>query len=286
METLSTVKYTLCGAGVCSRNVLNQTIKATVLGCATSTGVPVAGCRCAVCRGGEPENNRTRSSVLVETGGLNILIDTSTDLRTQALRCGLTRISAVLFTHSHADHTNGIDDLKPFTRFGKEAINCYANPETAANLRDNFGYIFGGANAAEVRPNLRLNEITDDFFLESTKVIPLEIRHGKWNILGYRMGGFAYITDCNGIPPRSLEKLGGLDLLIISALRYKPHPSHFNIEETLECVDAISPGRAVLTHMSCDLDYFELKKTLPENVEPARDGAVFEITDKGVKTVA
>ena len=280
------MEYTLYGAGVCARNVLNQAIKATVLGCATSTGVPVVGCDCPVCCGGAPENNRTRSSVFVETGGLNILIDTSTDLRTQALRHGLSRISAVLFTHSHADHTNGIDDLKPFTHFGRDAINCYANPDTAARLRKNFGYIFGDANSADMKPNLRLNEITGDFFLEGTKVIPLDIRHGKWNILGYRIGGFAYITDCNGIPPESMEKLGGLDLLIISALRYKPHPSHFNIEETLQQIDAISPRRAALTHMSCDLDYFELRKTLPENVEPARDGAVFNVRDAGVKTVA
>lgn len=280
------MEYTLCGAGICARDVLNQTIKATVLGCATSTGVPVVGCDCAVCGGGAPENNRTRSSILVETGGLNILIDTSTDLRAQALRCGLSRISAVLFTHSHADHTNGIDDLKPFTRFGKDAIDCYANPDTAARLRNNFNYIFGDAKAADVRPNLRLNEITGDFSLGGVRVVPLDIRHGRWNILGYRIGGLAYITDCNGIPPESMEKLKGLDLLIISALRYRPHPSHFNIEETLNRIESLSPRRAALTHMSCDLDYFELKKTLPENVEPARDGAVFEITGAEVKTVA
>ena len=177
-----------------------------------------------------------------------------------------------------------MDDLKPFTHFGKETIDCYANAETAANLRNNFGYIFG-VNPADAKPNLRLNEIEEDFFLGDTKIVPLGIRHGQWNILGYRVKDFAYITDCNGIPPRSMEKLKGIQMLIIGALRYRPHPSHFNLEETLEQIEAISPKRAVLTHMSCDLDYFKLKKDLPENVEPARDGAVFEITEAGVQTV-
>ncbi len=279
------MEYTLPAGGltspVAAENSLSKAMKVTVLGCATSTGVPVVGCDCEVCRSAEIENKRTRSSALVETGGLEILIDTSTDLRNQALREGFTDISAVLYTHSHADHTNGIDDLKPFTRFGKKVINCYANQSTAENLRRNFSYIFRDDDTGDIRPSLRLNEIKNDFFIGETKIVPLKIRHGSWEILGYRIGGFAYLTDCNGIPAETMEKISGVELLIIGALRRKPHPAHFNLEQTLEQIKIISPRKAVLTHMSCDMDYFELKNNLPENVEPAKDGAVFEINGKG-----
>ncbi|WP_462137769.1 MBL fold metallo-hydrolase [Candidatus Mycalebacterium sp.] len=259
-------------------------MKVTVLGCATSTGVPVPGCDCGVCSCAAEENLRTRSSALVETADLSLLIDTSPDLRTQALRANISAISAVLYTHSHADHTNGIDDLKPFTDFGRKIIDCYANPETAANLRRNFGYIFGDESPGEVKPNLRLNEIDGDFSIGQMRIIPVKIDHGSWKILGYRIGNFAYLTDCNGIPPESMKKLAGLELLVISALRYSPHPSHFNLEQTLEHIEIISPKKAVLTHMSCKMGYFELKKNLPANVEPARDGAIFEIQNTGGKT--
>ncbi len=215
--------------------------------------------------------------MLVETRGNTILIDTSPDLRTQALREGFSLVNAVLYTHSHADHTNGIDDLKPFTRFGKELIECYANSDTAANLRNNFGYIFGGEGEGGKRPNLHLNEIDGNFAIGKAEIVPVEIMHGTWEILGYRIGNFAYLTDCNGIPPESMKKLKNLDLLIIGALRYEPHPAHFNLEQTLEQIGIIAPGRAILTHMSCDMDYFELKKNLPENIEPAYDGLKFEI---------
>ncbi len=219
--------------------------------------------------------------MLVETGGINILIDTSPDLRKQALREGFSRVNAVLYTHSHADHTNGIDDLKPFTRFGKHAIECYANHETAQNLRRNFSYIFGEQTPEQKRPNLHLKEVNGDFSISGIRVFPVKIKHGTWNILGYRIGNFAYLTDCNGIPSESEKKLINLELLIIGALRYSPHPAHFNLEQTLEQIKNLAPKRAVLTHMSCDMDYFELNGILPENVEPARDGAVFQIKNSG-----
>lgn len=257
----------------------------TVLGCATSTGVPVLGCNCGVCYCAAEENRRTRSSALVETAGLSLLIDTSPDFRAQALRENISSVSAVLYTHSHADHTGGIDDLKPFTDFGRKIIECYANPATAANLKKNFGYIFGGESPGEVKPNLLLKEIDGDFSIGQTRIVPVEINHGSWKILGYRIGNFAYLTDCNGIPPESMKKLSGLELLIISSLRYSPHPSHFNLEQTLEHIEILAPRKAVLTHMSCKMGYFELKTNLPANVEPARDGAVFEIQSTGGETV-
>ncbi len=221
----------------------------------------------------------------METGGINILIDTSPDLRLQALREGFSQIDAVLYTHSHADHTNGIDDLKPFTRFGRQTIECYANSATAANLRENFGYIFGGKSPGQLKPNLHLNEIDGEFSIGQTRIIPLEIMHGSWKILGYRIGNFAYLTDCNGIPEETMEKLFNLEVLIIGALRYRPHQSHFNLNQTLEQIGIILPKKVFLTHMSCDMDYCELKKSLPENVEPAKDGVSFELRKTGDKTV-
>ena len=260
---------------------MGDSVKVTVLGCAASTGVPIIGCDCQTCASGKEENLRTRSSVFIETGGLNILIDTSPDLRLQALREDFSQIDAVLYTHSHADHTNGIDDLKPFTRFGKQTIECYANSSTAANLRENFGYIFGDKSPGQLKPNLHLNEIDEEFSIGQTRIIPLEIMHGSWKILGYRIGNFAYLTDCNGIPKDSMEKLLDLEVLIIGALRYRPHKAHFNLEQTLEQIGIILPKRALITHMSCDMDYFELKKNLPGNIEPAKDGIKFEVRKNG-----
>jgi len=242
------------------------------------------GCGCPVCSSPARENRRTRSSVLVETEGVNILIDTSPDLRNQALREGFSQVNAVLYTHSHADHTNGIDDLKPFTRFGKNVIECYANPETAQNLRRNFSYIFGEETTEQRTPRLQLNKINGDFSIRGIEISPVKIKHGSWDILGYRIGRFAYLTDCNGIPSESVKKLENLDLLIMGALRHRPHIAHFNLKQTLEQIKTLCPERSVLTHMSCDMDYFELKKSLPDNVEPARDGAVFQIRNSGGET--
>ncbi len=247
-------------------------MKVIILGCATSTGVPIIGCHCPVCISDDPKNERTRCSLFIEIKGNNILIDSSTDLRFQALKHGITRLDAVLYTHSHADHTHGIDDLRTFNFVNDMVIPCYANRQTITNLKNNFGYIFDGVSSAGGKPKLELNVVENEFDFEGIIITPIEINHSKWMILGYRIGNMAYLTDCSGIPDESLEKLKGLDLLILSALRYREHPAHFNVEQAVEMAQRINPKHAVFTHMGHEIDYDTLLSELPDNIVPAYDG--------------
>lgn len=254
-------------------------MKVIVLGCATSTGVPIVSCTCPVCTSDNPRNRRTRCSLFIETKGKNILIDTSTDLRCQALRHNITRLDAVLYTHSHADHTHGIDELRVFNFINKMTIPCFGNRETIHNIRNNFGYIFDGVKSAGGKPRLELNIVEEDFVVAGIHVTPVVIMHAEWHILGYRIGNVAYLTDCSGIPEDSMEKLRGLDLLIVSALRYRPHPAHFNVDQAVEIVSVIGPRRAVFTHMGHELDYDRLSSELPDGIEPAYDGLTVELDE-------
>ncbi len=256
-------------------------MRVIILGCATSTGVPIVGCSCEVCTSKNPKNQRTRCSVYIEALGKHILIDTSTDMRFQALRHKLTKIDAVFYTHSHADHTHGIDDLRTYNFINKTVIPCYANAETASNLRSNFSYIFDESYSAGGKPKLELNEINSAINLDGVKVKPINIGHAKWAILGYRIGNMAYLTDCSAIPEESLPDLEDLELLIISALRYRPHPAHFNVEQAIEAVKLLNPKCAVFTHMGHELDYDKLSSELPSGIEPAYDGMEFELSDPG-----
>ncbi len=247
-------------------------MKLLVLGCGTSTGVPVIGCACGVCTSSDRRNRRTRSSVLVETHGLNILIDTSTDLRFQALSLGITKIDAVLFTHSHADHIHGIDELRSFNMIQEGAIPCYASSETASRIRAIFHYIFNRERAESITPQLSIKVVDSPFSVGPVQVVPLEAEHGRASVLGFRMGGLAYMTDCSRIPPKSMERLHGLDVLVLGALRFRPHPTHMNIDEALRVIDELGPGRAILTHLSHEVDYARDSAKLPDGVELAYDG--------------
>lgn len=250
-----------------------------VLGCATSTGVPVVGCECDICSSTEPRNSRTRSSVFIQVGGMNVLIDSTPDLRLQALRSGIKRIDAVLYTHTHADHTHGIDDLRTFNFINKMSIPCYGSPATIATLKRNFRYIFDVSEPTGETPRLELVEVRDSFALGETRVTLVEIDHAKWKISGYRIGGFGYLTDCSGIPERSKELLRGLDVLIIGALRRRPHPAHFSVEEALAAIAELRPAKAYLTHMGHEIDYVPLRDSLPQGVEPCYDGLMLELPD-------
>lgn len=250
-------------------------MKVTILGCSTSTGVPIAGCKCNVCTSDNPRNRRTRSSILINKEGLNILIDSSTDLHSQALANNISRIDAVLYTHSHADHTHGIDDLRTFNFINGIEINCYGNAFTVNNIRSNFKYIFDDFPAAGGKPRLNFNIIDKDFHFKGVDIRPVEINHANWVIFGYRIGDMAYLTDCSGIPNKSLSKLTNLDLLIIGALRYKEHVAHFNVDQAVNITKKIKPKRAILTHMGHELDYELLNSQLPENISPAYDGQTF-----------
>jgi phosphoribosyl 1,2-cyclic phosphate phosphodiesterase len=244
------------------------------LGSGTSTGIPSLCCTCAVCRSDNPFNKRLRASIVVITGDHNILIDTSTDLRQQCLTHGVERVDSVLYTHHHADHVHGIDELRSFNYFNDTIIPCYGNKPTLQQLKMNFSYIFTGTQQVGGGiPKLTLNELDGEaFLLGGVTVQPLDITHGKLAILGYRLNDIAYITDCSAIPEPTLEKLKGLDLLILNALGHDPHPTHFCLSEALAAIDKIKPRRALLTHINHKFDHQKVSGELPENVELAYDG--------------
>ncbi len=249
-----------------------RAVTVTILGSGTSTGVPVPACTCPVCRSREPRNQRTRCSILVSAAGRNILIDTSTDLRQQALREGITHIDAVLFTHTHADHVNGIDDLRPFNLASGAGIPIYACAEDLAVLRRTFAYIFDSGDEPGYRPRLSAREISAGFSLFGLPILPLPLIHGPGRSLGYRIGPFAYLTDCSFVPEATMELLAGIDILIIDGLRFRPHLSHLSISQALAVAERLGPGRTILTHLSHDVDYSRHASLLPPGTELAYDG--------------
>jgi phosphoribosyl 1,2-cyclic phosphate phosphodiesterase len=246
--------------------------KVIILGSGTSTGVPVPGCSCTVCLSSSSRNSRTRCSILLSWGGRNILVDTSTDLRQQALRESIARIDAVLFTHTHADHVNGIDDLRPFNMASGTAIPIFGSPETIAVIRRNFGYIFDENLEPGYRPRLVTREIHTPFELFGHTVEPLPLVHGKGRSLGYRFGPFAYLTDCNDIPEETERRLHDLEVLLIDGLRFRPHRTHFNIPQALATAARLKPRRTLLTHLSHDVDHDRHTSILPAGAEFAFDG--------------
>jgi phosphoribosyl 1,2-cyclic phosphate phosphodiesterase len=250
-------------------------MKLLILGCGTSTGVPIIGCDCSVCTSTDPRNKRTRSSALIQIKDKNILIDTSTDLRAQSLENGLKRIDAVLLTHPHADHIHGIDDLRAFNMMQERAIPCYGSAYTIERVRVMFDYIFSEKPSESWRPNLTTTAVDSRFEAAGVDIIPIEICHGKAAIFGFRVGNAAYLTDCSSIPPASIEKLHGLKLLVLGALRHKPHPTHMTIDEAIETSRLIGANRTVLTHLSHAIDYTNEK--LPDGVELAYDSMSIEV---------
>lgn len=248
-------------------------MKITILGSGTSTGVPMVGCACPVCSSRDPRDKRTRTSILIETSGKCILVDTSTDLRKQAIREKIPRIDAVLFTHSHADHIHGIDDLRGFHFLHKQIIPCYGSRETIDLIAGNFSYIFKGMESDGYAPLLEPHSISQPFELFGKTVIPVPLIHGTSRSTGYRIDATAYLTDCSAIPDSSRDLLGGLDLLIIDALRYTPHFTHFNIDAALRVVVELKPKRTIFTHLTHEVSCRDGER-LPDGVELAYDGMV------------
>ena len=243
----------------------------TVLGSGTSTGVPVLGCRCPVCRSLLPQNQRTRCSALLRWDGHAVLIDTATDFRQQALREELDQVDAVLFTHTHADHVHGIDDLRTFTMRGT-TIPVYASAPALATIRRVFGYIFVDESEPGYRPRLSLHTVHGPFRLFGREVVPIPLVHGHGEALGYRVGRLAYLTDCSAIPPASMALLEGLEVLVIDALRFTAHASHLNIAGAVAAAQAIGARRTLLTHLSHEIDHFRHSAGLPDGIEFAYDG--------------
>ncbi len=250
------------------------------LGTGTSVGVPMIGCDCGVCRSTNPRNHRYRSSVLVRTPQGNILIDTSPELRLQLLRENVGVVHAVLYTHYHADHLFGLDDLRPVPRLLGGAVPLYCNAETEGKIRASFSYAFGPAAEsmpAGFIPKLVFRRITTEpFTVLGEHVTPVPLLHAHFDVLGFRIDDVAYCTDVSKIPAESWPRLEGVRVLILDALRYKPHPAHFGLTEALEVIDRLRPERAYLTHISHDFDHETVNRELPPNVELAHDGLRFE----------
>ena len=244
------------------------------LGTGTSTGVPSLCCDCEVCLSKDPRNKRLRSSILVRQNSHTVLVDTSTDLRQQCLLYGIREINTVLFTHHHADHVHGIDELRSFNFFNKTKLPVYGNAQTLYHLNKNFSYIFGKTEQVGGGiPQLILKELEYKTYLfGDIPVTPLDIQHGKLIINGFRFKDCAYITDCSGIPNTTREKLKGLKVLILNALGFKSHPTHFNLDQALKAAEALKPERTILTHINHHFDHEKVSRDLPEGVELALDG--------------
>jgi phosphoribosyl 1,2-cyclic phosphate phosphodiesterase len=249
----------------------------TVLGSGTSMGVPTIGCDCAVCRSSDPHDKRTRPSVLIEYGGRNVLIDTTPDFREQAIRENIRALDAVLYTHTHADHLLGIDDLRPLSfKHKPQRLPLYAHPDAAEFIRKMFRYIFDADYKFGGLPQVELMPIEGTLDLFGAGFEPIVLIHGDAEIYGFRFGSAAYLTDHSDIPEESLRKLEGLDVLFLDALRYKPHPTHSTVEHSLHTVQRLKPQRAFFTHICHDLPHEETNRTLPENVKLSYDGMKLE----------
>jgi phosphoribosyl 1,2-cyclic phosphate phosphodiesterase len=252
----------------------------TFLGTGTSTGVPMLGCQCRVCTSDDPRNQRYRCSVLIRTPAGNLLIDTPPELRLQLLRTHTPAVHAVVFTHFHADHLFGLDDIRPMPHWIGGPVPLYCTADVEEVIRKAFAYAFldpDDPRAYGYRPQMTFHRIAEEPFevLDQT-LVPIPLLHATLNVLGFRIGNTAYCTDVSEIPERSWPLLEGLDVLVLDALRFRPHPAHFTIDEALEVIARVRPKQAYLTHMSHDIDHETVTHKLPTGVELAYDGLSFE----------
>ena len=253
-------------------------MKITFLGTGTSVGVPVIGCRCRVCTSEDPRNKRLRQSLWIQNGDASILVDATVDFRAQALRYGISRIDAILLTHPHADHILGLDETRVFAYWQRGPIPVYGSRHTLGGVRRTFWYAFEDVPEGGGRPKLDLRELDGPLDLGGLHVIPVEGDHGSMPVTGFRVDGFAYLTDCKRVPRETVDALQGLDTLVINALRHKPdHSTHMTVGEALAAIRAMAPRRAFLIHMGHELDHEEFAASLPEGVAPAYDGMTLEI---------
>jgi phosphoribosyl 1,2-cyclic phosphate phosphodiesterase len=252
----------------------------TFLGTGTSVGVPMIGCDCAVCRSPNPRNNRYRCSVVIGTPRGNILIDTTPEMRLQLLRADVKLVHAILYTHYHVDHLFGLDDARLFPSALGGSLPIYCTDETEEVIRQAFAYAFHPGSEdlpAGMLPKLEFRRIDErPFEVLGERIVPIPLAHGRFNVLGFRIGDVAYCTDVSAIPDRSWALLEGLKVFVIDALRPdRPHPSHFSLGQALEAIARVKPEQAYLTHMAHTMDYDALVKTLPPGVAPAYDGLSF-----------
>ena len=254
-------------------------VRVLFLGTGTSHGVPMIGCDCEVCTSSDSRDRRSRPSILMHLDdGLRVLVDTTPDLRSQALAHDVRRVDAILFTHSHADHVMGLDEIRRYNMLTRSAMPIFADAGTLRDLRRTFAYIFeSDAPKGGGVPDVRLHPIGGPFCLGRQAIVPVPIRHGPWNILGFRVGAFAYLTDCNGIPESSLALLEGLDTLVLDALRKRPHPTHFTIDEAVAMAGQIGARQTYFTHIAHELGHEATCASLPPGMALAHDGLSIEI---------
>jgi phosphoribosyl 1,2-cyclic phosphate phosphodiesterase len=267
-----------------------MSLKFTILGCGSSAGVPRPALGWGACDPSNPKNRRRRSSLMVERRGeegvTRVLIDTSPDLREQLLGADVDSLDAVLFTHEHADQTHGLDDLRPLVLHRRRRIPAYMADSAARDIRLRFAYCFETPEGGSYPPILTHHRIEPDGAFEiggkggGVAILPFAVTHGDISALGFRIGGLAYTPDISDLPAASVGALAGLDVWIVDALRDIPHPTHFNVDTALQWIARVRPRRAILTNLSADLDFEELRRRLPENVEPAFDGLTMALTDR------
>jgi len=274
-------------------------VRVTVLGSGTSHGVPFIGCRCAVCQSTDPRDQRTRTSILIDLGPREdgaaagtsgqrtdlrdavryILVDTSTDFRQQALTRRIDRVDAILYTHSHADHVCGLDDIRRYNEMQRTVIPCFGSADTLADLRRIFAYIFAPLQPGGGVPKIDLFSIGGVFSLGGVEIVPVPVMHGRLPVLGFRIGTFAYLTDCNQIPEASWPLLTGVKTIVLDALRHRPHSTHFSLGEAIAVVEKLGAERAYFTHISHDLGHAQTCAQLPRGVELAYDGLVLDVLE-------
>ncbi|MFQ5965223.1 MAG: MBL fold metallo-hydrolase [Candidatus Scalinduaceae bacterium] len=252
-------------------------MKVTFLGTGTSYGVPMIGCKCNVCTSDNPKNFRTRSSILIQEKEYCILIDASTELRIQCLKNRVNKVNAVLLTHSHADHVLGLDDLRHFNRNQKINIPVYGSKDTVNNIYHMFSYVFKETSSNGNKPKFTLKPIDGIFNLFGLEIIPIDVMHGQEKVTAYRFENFAYVTDVSLIPSDSMDKLKGLDLLILDALRNVPHEKHFSIEQAIDIVNKLKPEQAFFTHIAHDLEHENTNNMLPVGIKLAYDGLIVKV---------
>ena len=259
-------------------------MKLTFLGTGTSFGVPQLGCHCAVCRSPDPRDRRTRVGAVVETkAGTRILIDTPPELRLQLVNAGIDRVDAVLFTHDHADHTHGIDDLRAISVRRDGPLSFYGSAETIESLSKRFGYIFDEnmrplPGTSKPEGSARVVKPNETFTVGDAKVLALQVPHGPWSVFGYRIGALGYITDAKSVPEEVVSRLAGVDVLVINALFRTEHPTHLSIPEAIDAAGAIGARRTYLTHLTHENFHADLEaELLPRGITPAFDGLTVRI---------